>query len=262
MLAQAWGLTESSQRGPKPELSLEAIVDTSIRIADAEGLEAVTMARVAKELGFTTMSLYRHVGSKDDLLQLMNDAAADIPIPTEAESRGTTWRDTLTAWTREGRRHYLRHPWKLEIPVGGVPSMPNTVRVADWALRGMRDLPITDGERISLLLTLSSLASSFARLDVELHRAVEAYGADEVVGAGFDTALAHLITKEQYPDLNRLIVAGAYFGGGEEDFANEPPDDLADEDGASPMILEFEYALALVLDGLESLIARTESDRE
>jgi AcrR family transcriptional regulator len=283
VLAQAWGLARTPQRGPKPELSVESIVDAAVRIADAEGLEAVTMARVARELGFTPMSLYRHVTSKDDLVQLMNDAAFDIPIPSPEESAGVPWRQTLAAWTRAVRRHYLRHPWKLDIPVSGVPSMPNAVRLADWALRGMRDLPLTDAERISLLLTLSALAHAFARLDVQLMRSAREYGDDRVLGVGLDRALAHLITAEKYPDLHRLIAAGVYFGStptgpapaaglveaGQlaeidqqakndrhaKDGGLAEEDKLAvDDDGAAPTIVEFEYALTLVLEGLEARV--------
>ena len=71
-----WGRRERGKRGPRAGLSADAIVAAAIRIADAKGLEAVSMARVAHELGFTTMSLYRHVASKEELLQLMWNASA------------------------------------------------------------------------------------------------------------------------------------------------------------------------------------------
>ena len=80
-----WGLQERPRRGPKPGLSLERIVDAAIGLADAGGLAAVSMARVAAELGFTTMSLYRYVPTKDDLLELMVDAASGLP-PADAAS--------------------------------------------------------------------------------------------------------------------------------------------------------------------------------
>ncbi len=71
-----WGRRGRGQRGPKPGLTVDAIVAAAIAIADAEGLEAVSMAHVAEQLGFTTMSLYRHVTSKEELLQLMWNASA------------------------------------------------------------------------------------------------------------------------------------------------------------------------------------------
>lgn len=258
VLAQAWGLARSPQRGPKPELSVESIVEAAVRVADAEGLDAVTMARVAKELGFTTMSLYRHVASKDDLVQLMNDAATDIDIPSPDESADVPWRQTLADWARAVRRHYLRHPWKLDIPISGVPNMPNAVRLADWALRGLRDLPLSDAERISVLLTLSALAHAFARMDVQLMRAAREHGDERVLGVGLDRALAQVITEEKYPDIHRLIAAGAYFGEGPD--GPTPEVDLSAEDKAAPTIREFEYALTLVLEGLEARIRAARGD--
>ena len=97
-VALAWGRSDSARRGPKPSLSLEEIVATAVRIADEEGLEAVSMARVAKALGFTTMSLYRYVPSKADLLTHMQDAALG-PLP-EDRVRDVDWRAGLTEWTR------------------------------------------------------------------------------------------------------------------------------------------------------------------
>src|SRR5215469_9069686 len=88
-----WGRRERGKRGPRAGLSADAIVAAAIKVADAKGLEGVSMARVAEELGFTTMSLYRHVASKEELLQLMWNGAA-----LGAESlviEGDDWRSRL-----------------------------------------------------------------------------------------------------------------------------------------------------------------------
>src|SRR5699024_9645568 len=83
-----WGRRERRRRGRKPGLDLETIVSAAIAVADAEGLQAVSMARVAKDLGFTTMSLYRYVENKDELLQLMWNASAEgAPKITGADWR-------------------------------------------------------------------------------------------------------------------------------------------------------------------------------
>src|ERR1700733_7614696 len=91
-----WGRRGRGQRGPKPGLSVDAIVAAAIRIADAEGLEAVSMAHVADQLGFTTMSLYRHVASKEELLQLMWNGSAQgaeaMVLP------GEDWRSRWRMW--------------------------------------------------------------------------------------------------------------------------------------------------------------------
>src|SRR5580704_2893657 len=83
-----WGRRPRGQRGPKPGLSVDAIVETAVRLGDGEGLEAVSMARVAKELGFTTMSLYRYVASKEELLQLMWNASAQGAEELVIEGQG------------------------------------------------------------------------------------------------------------------------------------------------------------------------------
>src|SRR5579871_2501240 len=81
-VAAAWGVRERSHKGPKPALSLARIVDAAVGLADSEGLDAVSMGRVATSLGAAPMSLYRHVSAKEELLRLMVDAAwGDSPGP-------------------------------------------------------------------------------------------------------------------------------------------------------------------------------------
>src|ERR1700757_4350953 len=91
-----WGRRERGKRGPRPGLSPDAIVEAAVRVADADGLEAVSMARVAKELGFTTMSLYRYVANKDELLQLMWNAATFGAERLVIE--GDDWGARVRAW--------------------------------------------------------------------------------------------------------------------------------------------------------------------
>ena len=86
VLAIGWGLSVSPTRGPRATITATGIVDAAIGLADAEGIAAVSMARVAERVGVTTMALYRHVPSKDDLLALMFDrrdrpATAAPPAP-------------------------------------------------------------------------------------------------------------------------------------------------------------------------------------
>src|SRR5260370_18327146 len=124
-LGLLWGRRGRGKRGPRPGLSAEAIVEAAIRVADAEGLEAVSMARVAHELGFTTMSLYRHVASKDELLQLMWNGSA-----TGAESlvlEGEDWRSRIRMWSLIQREILDRHPWITQMPMAAPPLGPNSM---------------------------------------------------------------------------------------------------------------------------------------
>ncbi|MEU1737291.1 TetR/AcrR family transcriptional regulator C-terminal domain-containing protein [Streptosporangium sp. NPDC020145] len=94
-----------------PHLTVERIVRAGIVIADAEGLDALSMRRVAMDLGTGTMSLYRHVASKDDLVALMVEAAmADVPLP---DSAPRDWRHGLERAAYRDWDLYHRHPWIL-----------------------------------------------------------------------------------------------------------------------------------------------------
>ncbi|MER8100881.1 TetR/AcrR family transcriptional regulator [Kitasatospora sp. NPDC094016] len=94
-----------------PHLTVERIVRAGIVVADTEGLDALSMRRVAAELGTGTMSLYRHVASKDDLVTLMVEAAmADLPLP---ESPPRNWRHGLERAADRDWELYHRHPWIL-----------------------------------------------------------------------------------------------------------------------------------------------------
>src|SRR4051794_38116894 len=136
-VALSWGVAERPQRGPKRELSIERIVDTAIELADAEGLGAVSMSRIAGELGFTTMSLYRYVTSKDDVLALMQDAVCAVPIPPDdtlvgagaAAAAGAgagpasaehDWREGLRRWSMATIDVMRAHPWFPDIPISGI----------------------------------------------------------------------------------------------------------------------------------------------
>src|SRR5437899_2704205 len=117
-LALLWGLREPSRRGPKPGLTLEDIIRAAVDVADAEGLDAVSMARVAAHLGNSTMALYRHVKSKRELLLLMADSALEYPpeFPNDGD-----WRAGMTLWAHGVLASVRAHPWFLRIPISGPP---------------------------------------------------------------------------------------------------------------------------------------------
>lgn len=243
-VALSWGVAEHPQRGPKRELSIERIVDTAIELADAEGLAAVSMSRIAGELGFTTMSLYRYVTSKDDVLALMQDAVCAIPIPPDDELAGRRgsedaahdWRAGLRRWAMATIEVMREHPWFPDIPINGIPLMPNNLAVLDWGLREMRSLPLSDGEKMSTALLLSSYARAVGVVERDVTRSREADG-PPAYGEAFTSALAELVTPERFPDLAPLVSSGTY----------------ADADGGEQD--DFAYGLDRILDGIERYVS-------
>src|SRR5581483_4634360 len=106
-LIAAWGLRERPSRGPKPGLSLARIVEAGVRVASNGGLAGLSMARVAEELGTSTMSLYRYVAAKDELLMLMVDAAVG---PTPTLDPQAAWREALSEWAWSYHQRLSAHP--------------------------------------------------------------------------------------------------------------------------------------------------------
>ncbi|MFF2052466.1 TetR/AcrR family transcriptional regulator C-terminal domain-containing protein [Leifsonia sp. NPDC058194] len=243
-VALSWGVAERPQRGPKRELSIERIVDTAIAIADSDGLAAVSMSRIAGDLGFTTMSLYRYVTSKDDVLALMQDAVCDVPIPPDDEDDAAPdWRQGLREWAMASIHVIEAHPWFPDIPITGVPLMPNNLAVLDWGLRVMRALPLSHAEKMSVALLLSSYARAvgIVERDMRLSRRDDAPPQN---GEAFVAALGELVTPERFPDLAPLVGSGAYVDDG--------------SDGQD----DFAFGLERILDGIERYVAAREQGEE
>jgi AcrR family transcriptional regulator len=123
--------TRLAEQRRRQALSVEQIVAVAIRLADAEGTQALTMRRVATEAGTGTTSLYRYVTNKDELLELMVDA---VQGEGERPAPSGDWRADLTAVADGMRATMLRHPW-LATELRSRPTLgPNALRQADFAL--------------------------------------------------------------------------------------------------------------------------------
>ncbi len=133
-LERLWRREEFDRR-PRLGLSLERVVHSGIELADGEGLGAVSMKRVAERLGFTTMSLYRYVTSKDELLLLMHDAVWQPPQGLEAPRDG--WRAGLERWTREQHVIMEHHPWLDQIRFIDRAGTPSQIAWIDLGLRAL-----------------------------------------------------------------------------------------------------------------------------
>src|SRR5579871_977050 len=149
-----WGRREHGKRGPRPGLSADAIVEAAMRVADADGLEGLSMAKVAAELGFTTMSLYRYVANKDELLQLMWDASAIGAENLVIE--GDNWRARLRTWAIIQREVLDRHPWITRMPMAAPPLGPNSMHFVERGLATMDDTGLAYSDRLRFIGMISS----------------------------------------------------------------------------------------------------------
>ena len=148
-----WARPEPGSR--RPRFSREQIASVALAIADAEGFEAVSMRRVAADLGAGTMSLYHYIRGKDDLIALMDDALmGESLIPDE--ELPDDWREALAAIARRTRDVFLRHPWALHSLQGeaagqGAPIGPNGMRHFEQSLAAVERAPLDTGRKLDLL---------------------------------------------------------------------------------------------------------------
>lgn len=233
-----WGRRERGKRGPRPGLSADAIVKAAVRVADAEGLKAVSMARVAKELGFTTMSLYRHVASKGELLQLMWNASAAGAQSLVLE--GDDWRAKLRTWAAVQREALDRHPWITQMPIAAPPLAPSSVHFIERGLEALDSTGLKDADKLRVLGLISSYTLSEARMAVDAARALkEATAAgqppDPAIMMSYEAVLRELVDEMTFPRVYRLAWS-------------------ADPARPRDQHTEFLWGLERILDGAQALI--------
>jgi AcrR family transcriptional regulator len=219
-------------RRRRDPISKEAIVATAIRLMDAEGFDALSMRRIAEELGTGAASLYWHVGSKDGLLDLVFDELiGEVTVPDPDPLR---WREQVKDLARAQRAGTLRHPYVVRVSIGRIPMGPNALVFSERTLAILRagGLPPRLAVRASHLLIST----------------VNGFTIDEtgVSGTGPDAAGA--------PAADAAAAAGGYL-------ATLPPErfpnlvSLAQEFADADRDARFELLIDIFVDGLARLAA-------
>lgn len=226
-----WGRGRPGRRGPKAQLSLERLVEAAIALADAEGLAAVSMQRVAAELGYTTMSLYNHVPSKDLLLEAMADAVVGQP-PAD---RGEDWRASVLAWATDIWGVFAAHPWLLRLHFDHPPLGPNQLAWLERLLRAMTAGGLDGLEAMSAAMFTVSAVRGMSQAQQDMYRGATDPARAE---AEYQRMVVSLVDVSRYPTL------AAVFGG--PVFAAEPV-----QGGLPP---EIEFGLQRLLDGLAAQV--------
>ncbi len=145
-------------------LSRGAIVAAAIRVADEEGIEAVSIRRLATELDARPMSLYSHIADKRDLIALMIDEAmAEALLPGEAPS---DWREALRQIAQGTRTAARNHPWMIAMAFSHPPLGPNTLRHIDQSLAAVSTLPLPFDRKRSVLLAVDTYTLGFVRWEI------------------------------------------------------------------------------------------------
>ncbi|WP_228449763.1 TetR/AcrR family transcriptional regulator [Streptomyces alkaliterrae] len=233
-----WKTKEPPTRGPRPGLDLEQVVAAAVRIADLEGLAALSMRRVAAELGVGTMSLYRYVPGKGELLDLMVDHVLG-PSEELEPHRGKDWRTLLTYVARGSWELYTGHPWLLQINQSRPLLGPNAIGGFDFALSALDGLGLSGRQKVSVLVALDGYVLGVARTYLLQRQVIEQSGVSD-----------EEFWKAQEPFLVRAMESGDY-----------PQVAALDEDSFNASEeYTFDLGLRVLLDGVAALIARGPAD--
>ncbi|MGN2641003.1 TetR/AcrR family transcriptional regulator [Nocardia takedensis] len=223
-LALLWGLDTPGGRGPKRGLSLERILEAAVEVADAEGYQALSMGRVAKHLGFTAMSLYRYVDSKQTLVDLLLDWVIGPPPAVEP---GASWRTGLRGWAVAEYEAIARHPWWLDIPLIGPPMGPNNIAWLEAGLGVLAETGIPVQVRLQLVMNLTFYVMGRMRVA----RGLDVGDVEDDPAAD---ALVRLIDPARFPNVAAAFRADPSF-----------------EDDIDWVKADFEFGLDRMLDGYE-----------
>jgi AcrR family transcriptional regulator len=230
-----WGVQERPTRGPKPRLTVEKITRAAIGIADAEGLAALSMRRVADQLGVAAMSLYTYVPGKAELIDVMLDTVVgEAPL---LEDMSGDWRARVEQWARDAYASHHRHPWVLQVATSHPPMGPNGVAWTDSALRALAGTGLAERELVAMMGVIEGYVRGVARTSVDAAQVEQRTGVtDEQWYAAVAPLLDKLIEPSRFPTITRFHYSGVF------------------DDPIDP----FDFGLQRLLDGIEALI-RTRS---
>jgi AcrR family transcriptional regulator len=219
-------LWDEQNRAGGRGLSRERIVAAGIALADADGIAALSMARLAERLGSAPMSLYRHVSNKDELLDFMCDAAPGPP----PELPVTGWRPALELWAHALRGVYFAHPWILQVTGSRPPLDPGQLAWVDRGLSAMGGTALAHRQRFDVLMTVLNYVRGEAQIGAQLLSGGSAAAAD------YGRLLTHFVTADRMPALAAAASAGIFTDG------DDDPD------------ASFAFGLTRILDGVNVLL--------
>ncbi|QFZ20077.1 TetR/AcrR family transcriptional regulator [Saccharothrix syringae] len=232
-LAVLW---RTNERTARKDLGVDRIVAAAVELADAEGLAALSMRRVADRLGVGTMSLYTHVPGKAELVDAMVDAVqGETERPAEVPGG---WRARLTHIARQNWDLHLRHPWLLEVEAHRSVLGPGVTAKYDYELRAVDGIGLTDVEMDSVLGLVLAHVRAAARVAVEADRARRRTGlTDEQWWQAAAPFLARVLDPARFPVAARVGAAAGQAHG-----------------AAYHGEHAFTFGLERVLDGIEALV--------
>jgi AcrR family transcriptional regulator len=190
-----WTRTEPGAR--KPRFSRADIANAAIRIADAEGFDAVSMRRLAADLDAGTMTLYHYVRTKDELLTLIVDAFLGEVVLPPGHRMPRNWRAAITLIAQRTRDALQRHPWILDITDD--PNIgPNAMRHFDQAWQALSTLDAKFDDKLDLITVVDEYVFGFCMHERNNFK-------EQKNDADMAAYVGELLTADQYPALTAMV---------------------------------------------------------
>jgi len=245
-----WGKLELGSRGPKQGLAVDDIVKAGVDLADAEGLDALSMRRVAKALGRSPMALYTYVPGKAELLDLMLDSVLGELATAPSTAHG--WRAAVEASARQAWAFYERHPWVLQISGSRALLGPSELDAYEAQVRLFDGLGLTAVDQTRMVGVVASFVRGAARAVADARAAERATGVSDddwwtARSAVLDELIGDDWWPERYPTLTRLDAEKAFLQ------AERSPDDPTPYLEYEELAV-FEFGLQRLLDGIEAYV--------
>ncbi|MEU6858185.1 TetR/AcrR family transcriptional regulator C-terminal domain-containing protein [Glycomyces sp. NPDC046736] len=236
LLELLWRAAPENARGPRKGLTVDEVVAAAIELADAEGLEALTVRRLAQSLGKAPMTLYTYVPGKAELVALMLDALFGSMEHTATE--GLPWRERLAALARDNYALYRAHPWAAAASPSRPPLGPGQIGKYERELRAFEGLGLSDVDTDDALAYLLGFVRTAAQdaAQSEAERAASAMSDGEWWEVN-GPLLAKVLDVDRYPTAVRVGEA-----------AGEAHASAYDPEQA------FGFGLERTLDGLAALV--------
>jgi AcrR family transcriptional regulator len=240
-----WRDQKRGTRGPRPGLTVDQIVAAAVELADAEGLAALSMRRVAERLGVGTMSLYTDVPGQAELLDVMLDTVLAEEARPEPLGDAGGWRAGLELRAREDWALYHRHPWILQITPARSLLGPNETELFEATMSVVEGIGLSGAEMVLVVSLVAEYTRGAAQTAVGAAQAERRTGiSDEDWWKAREPLFDKYFDPARYPTLTRVASTGAF----------EPP---AGDQAYTVAVARqsFEFGLLRVLDGIEAFVA-------
>ena len=229
-------------RGPAPSRTRNEIAGAAIAIADAEGIEAVTMRRLANQLGIGTTSLYGYVRGKEELYDLMLDSVAaehNIGSPPNGD-----WRSVVCAYAQQLRRSMHRHPWTATLAAARPSMGPNSLAVAERTLAALDGLGLHVDEMMAIVATVAAYVRGHTVTELAEEEARRRSGLDLPQWMQAQAPyIQTIIVSDEYPLMTKVMFDGT---------------NQHDSGGSDK---QFDFGLDRLLDGLSAALPRPRKRR-